>query len=215
MKKKTAACLLALLLLPVAIRARERQVSMIGTVGMAAGNGEKLILNMGIELEVFRHFYAQAGFDNFLEGDDWLLYARNGQVALVPRTRTRIIGMNLLGAFKLPLTRQAAWFSRAGLSFTLRTRSFNNDYNFGYYDFPYEFYYSPNFLPYQRQDGEPAQTGLAYALGTGIEYRLSEKLALLGGGTYESLFDRPSSPRAEGEDGDWVKLYVGVSYWIR
>jgi len=214
MKQKVMLCLLVLLL-PAAIRARERQVSMIGTVGMAAGNGEKLILNMGIEMEVFRHFYAQVGFDNFLEGDEWLLYARDGQVSLMPQMRTRIIGMNLLGAFKLPLTRRAAWFARAGLSYTLRTRYLNNDYNFGYIDFPYEFYYRPNYLPYRPEDREPAQTGLAYALGTGIEYRLSEKLALLGGGTYESLFDPPSSPQAEGADGDWVKLYVGVSYRIR
>jgi len=127
MKSKTIVCLLTILMLPAAARAYERQINLVGTVGMAVGNVERLIVNMGVELEVFRNFYAQVSFDNSLTGDDMSLYLHGGQVSFAPELRTQVFGMNLLGTFKLPLSRRTAWFTKAGLSYSFRSRYAYND----------------------------------------------------------------------------------------
>ena len=218
MKSKTVVCMLAILMLPMAAHAQRKQINLVGTLGMATGNIDRLIVNLGIEMEVFHHFYAQVSFDNFFEADSMTAYTRNGRMSFSPTMRTRVFGMNLLGTFKLPLTRQTAWFTRAGLSYTQRSRYSYDDYyydGFGYYGYGYGGYYDYYPGTYSKEDKTPLQTGLAYALGTGIEYRLSEKLALIGGGTYESLFDQSTLSEENGERGNWVKLYVGINYRMR
>lgn len=217
MKNKITVCLLAILLLPLAAQAQRKQINLVGTVGMATGNVEKLIVNMGIEMEVFHNFFAQVSFDNFFESDSLMAYsARDGRISFQPTMRTRVFGMNLLGTFKLPLTRRTAWFTKAGFSYSFRSRYNYDEYyydGFGYYGYSdyYDYYSGSHF----QEDENPVRTGLAYALGTGIEHRLSDKLALTGGGTYESLFELTPAAGNEGERGNWVKLYVGFNYRIR
>lgn len=216
MKNKTLVCLLAILMFPMAARAQRKQINLVGTVGMATGNIERLIVNLGIEMEVFHHFFAQVSFDNFLTAGSMRAYNRDDRLSFSQTMRTQVFGFNLLGTFKLPLTRQTAWFTRAGLSFSFRSRSYYNDHyydGFGYYGYDSYYDYYPG--PYSAEDEDPMRTGLAYALGTGLEYRLSEKLALTGGGTYESLFDQTAAAGENGERGNWLKLYIGFSYRIR
>jgi hypothetical protein len=220
MKSKTVVCMLAILMLPMATHAQRKQISLIGTLGMATGNIEKVIVNLGIEMEVFHHFYAQVSFDNLFEGASMMAYNRDGRISFSPTMRTQVFGMNLLGTFKIPLTRQTAWFAKAGLSYSHRFRYFYDNYYYddlGFYGSGYGYggYYNYYSGTYSREDETPLQTGLAYALGTGIEYRLNEKLALIGGGTYESLFDQTPSSEENGERGNWVKLYVGINYRLR
>ncbi|MCX6558301.1 MAG: hypothetical protein NTW95_12865 [Candidatus Aminicenantes bacterium] len=217
MKNKTTVCLLAFLMLPMAARAQRRQISLVGTVGMATGNMERLIVNLGIEMEVFHHFYAQVSFDNFLTWDSLTgYYARDGRIWFDPAIRTRVFGMNLLGTFKLPLTQQSAWFAKAGVAYTFRSRYFYDNYYYdGFGDYGYGDYYDYYGESYSSEDENPMRTGLAYVLGTGIEYRLNKKLALTGGGTYESLFDQTPASGNNGEHGNWVKLYIGFNYRIR
>ena len=216
MKNKSLVCLLAMLMLPMAARAQQKQVNLVGTVGMAPGNIERLIVNMGIEMEVFHHFFAQVSLDNFLSTGSMRAYNQDDRLAFSQTLRTQVFGLNLLGTFKLPLTRQTAWLARAGLSFSFRTRSSYYDrYYDGYgYDDYYDYYdYYPG--PYSAEGESPLRTGLAYALGTGIEQRLSEKLALTGGATYESLFDKNAAVRNNEQRGNWLKLAVGFNYRIR
>jgi hypothetical protein len=216
MKNKKIICLLAILMIPMASFSQWRQVNVVGTVGMATGNTQRLIVNLGVEMEVLRHFFAQVSFDNFIDWNSLTGHysSRDGQISLVPAVRTRVFGINLLGSFKLPLTQRSAWFAKAGFAFSFHSRdSYDNYYydDFGYYGDDSD-YYSRSYL---HADESQARTGLAYALGTGIEYRLSDKLAVIGGGIYESLFDQTSSAWEEGKNGDWVKLYVGFSYRLR
>ncbi len=217
MKKKTVVCLMALMLLAGTALGQGKATNLVGTMGMAAGNGERLIASLGIETEVFRHFFAQVSFDGFLVGNDWSFYAHDEGMHYTPVVRDQVFGVNLLGTFKVPLRRRTAWFARAGLSYSFHSSYYDDNYFWGYDDYWYEYSYDRRYRyhdrPYSREEG-PEQTGLAYALGTGIEYRLSDKLALLGGGTYEALFDPDPSPAASG-DGDWVKIYVGISYRVR
>jgi hypothetical protein len=218
MKSKRAVCLLAILMLPMAVHAQQKQINLVGTLGMATGNIEKVIVNLGIEMEVLHNFYAQVSLDNLFEGASMMGYARDGRISFSQTMRTQILGLNLLGTFKLPLTRQTAWFAKAGLSYSHRFRYFYDDYyydSFGFYGYGYGDYYNYYSRPPSREDETPMQTGLAYALGTGIEYRLNEKVALIGGGTYESLFAQTASAVENGERGNWVKLYVGINYRLR
>lgn len=218
MKSKTVVCMLVILMLPMAAHAQRKQINLVGTLGMATGNIERLIVNLGIEIEVFHHFYAQVSFDNFFEGASMMAYTQDSRISFPQTMRTRVFGMNLLGTFKLPLTRRTAWFTKAGLSYTQRSRYFYDNYyydSFGYYGYGYGGYYDYYSGTYSKENETPMQTGLAYALGTGIEYRLSEKLALIGGGTYESLFDQPPPSKENGERGNWVKIYVGINYRLR
>src|SRR4030042_2007750 len=142
MKNKTLVCLLAMLMLPMAARAQRKQVNLVGTVGMAPGNVQRLIVNMGIEMEVFHHFFAQVGFDNFLSAGSMRAYNRDDRLSFSQTLRTQVFGLNLLGTFKLPLTRQTAWLARAGLSFSFRTRSYYNDHYYdGYSYYGYDSYY--------------------------------------------------------------------------
>jgi hypothetical protein len=217
MKSKTTVCLLAIVMLPLAASAQLNQINLVGTVGMATGNTERLIVNLGIEMEVFHHFYAQFSFDNFFTWDSLTgHYTRDGRISFSPTMRTRVFGMNLMGTFKLPLARRTAWFTKAGLSYTFRSRYFYDNYyydGFGYYGYGDDYDYYPG--SYSREDESPTRTGLAYALGTGVECRLNEKLAVLGGGTYESLFDQAPTADENGARGDWVKLYIGFNYRLR
>jgi len=218
MKNKAVVWMLAILMLPMAAYAQRKQINLVGTLGMATGNIERLIVNLGIEMEVFHNFYVQVSFDNLFEGTSMNAYTRDDRISFSQTMRTRVFGMNLLGTFKLPLTRQTAWFTKAGFSYTHRSRYFYDDYyydSFGYYGYGYGGYYDYYPGSYSIEDETPMQTGLAYALGTGIEYRLTEKLALIGGGTYESLFDQTPSSEKNGERGNWVKLYVGFNYRLK
>jgi hypothetical protein len=213
MKSKTVIWILAILMLPLAASAQWDRINLVGTVGMATGNTEKMIVNLGIEIEVFRYFYAQVSFDNFFDWDSMTgYYSRDGRTWISPRIRTRVFGMNLLGAFKFPLSWQCALFAKAGIAYTFRSRYSNDNY---YYDGFGDYWYGGynDYYP-SSEDESPMRTGLAYALGTGIEYRLNERLALTGGGTYESLFDQTPASGENGEHGNWVKLYVGFSYCI-
>lgn len=216
MKNKTI-ILLAFFMLPMTAYSQRKQINLVGTVGMATGNTERLIVNLGIEMEVFRHFYAQFSLDNFLAWDSMTgYYGRDGRIWYTPAVRTRIFGMNLLATYKLPLTRRTAWFARAGIAYTFRSRYSYNDYyydGFGYYGYGDYYDYYPG--SYYLEDKSPTRTGPAYALGTGMEHRLSEKLALIGGGTYESLFDQTPAAGENGARGNWVKLYVGFNYRVR
>ena len=217
MKNKKIVCMLAILMLPLAAQAQRKQINLVGTVGMATGITQRLIVNVGIEMEVFRNFYAQFSFDNFLAWDSRTdYYIRDNQIRFTPTVRTRVFGMNLQATYKLPLTRRTAWFAKAGIAYTFRSRYYYNDYyydGFGYYG--YGDYYDDYPGSYSQEDEGPARAGLAYALGTGIEYRLSEKLALTGGGTYESLFDQTPASGENGARGSWVKLYAGFNYRLR
>lgn len=216
MRIKTVVCVLAIFMLALAAYAQPKQINLVGTVGMATGNIERLIVNLGIEFEVFHHFFAQVSFDNFFATDSITAYVHDDRLTFSHSMRTRVFGFNLLGTFKLPLTRQTAWFTRAGLSFSFRTRSYYNDHyydGYGYYGYDNYYDYYPG--PYSGQDENPMRTGLAYALGTGIEHRLSEKLALTGGATYESLFDQAAAAGKNAERSSWVKLFVGINYRIR
>lgn len=218
MKSKTVVCMLAILMLPMAAHAQQKQINLVGTLGMATGNIEKVIVNLGIEMEVFHHFYAQVSFDNLFEGASMMAYNRDGRISFSQTMRTQVYGMNLLGTFKIPLTRQTAWFTKAGLSYTLRSRYIYDDSyygGFGYYGYGDGGYYDYYSGTYSKENKTLMRTGLAYALGTGIEYRLTEKLALIGGGTYESLFDQPPPSERNGERGNWVKIYVGINYRLR
>jgi hypothetical protein len=219
MKNEKLIMILAIFLLPLAAHAQRKQMNLVGSLGMATGNIEGLIVNLGIEMEVFQHFYAQVSFDNFFEGGSTMAYVREGQVSFPQTMRTRVFGMNLLGTFKLPLSRRVEWFTKAGLSYTHRSRYFNDNYyydSFGYNGYGgYGGYYDYDPGLYSMEDTTPMRTGLVYALGTGIEHRLTEKLALIVGGTYESLFDQTLSAEDGEKPGHWMKFYVGVNYRLR
>jgi hypothetical protein len=216
LKNKTIVCMLAILMLPLAAQAQPGQINLVGTAGMATGNTERLIVNVGIEIEVFRHFYAQFSFDNFLAWDSLTgYYGRDGRIGITPTVRTQVFGVNLLATYKLALSRRLAWFAKAGLALTFHSRYYYDNYNydgFGYYGYGgYDYYPRGNF----QDNGGPTRTGPAYALGTGLEHRLSDKLALIGGATYESLFDQTPAVDESGARGDWVKLYIGFNYRLR
>lgn len=218
MKNKKFILMLAIFLLPLAAHAQRKQISLVGSLGMATGNIEGLIVNLGIEMEVFQHFYAQVSFDNFFAGGSTMAYSRDGQVSFPQTMHTRVFGMNLLGTFKFPLSRRVEWFTKAGLSYTRRSRYFYDDYyygNYGYYGNGYGGYYGYDPGYYSMEETAPMRTGLAYALGTGIEHRLTEKLGLIVGGTYESLFDQTLSAEEVDKPGHWVKFYVGVTYRMK
>ncbi len=216
MKNKTIVCMLAILTLPLAAPARPGLINLVGTAGMATGNTERLIVNVGIEMEVFRHFYAQFSFDNFLSWDSLTgYYGRDGRIGISPAVRTRVFGMNVSASYKFPLSRRLAWFAKAGLAYTFHSRYYYDDYyygGFGYYGYGGNVHYPRGSF---QDDGGPTRTGPACALGTGLEQRLSDKLALIGGATYESLFDRTPTVEESGARSDWVKLYIGFSYRVR
>ncbi len=217
MKKKIGILILAIALIPLAANAQGKRLNLVGSLGMATSNIEGLIVSLGLEVELFRNFYAQFGFDNLFDGGSMMAYSVDGQVSFPQTVRTQVFGLNLLGIYKLPLTREVSWFAKGGLAYTHRARYSANNY---YYDsFDYSGYGSGfyDYYPgsYYYEDQAPIRTGLAYALGTGIEYQIGEKLALIGGGTYESLFQGSNSSNENGKRGDWVKMYVGISYRLK
>ena len=216
MKKKIGILILAIALIPLAANAQGKRLNLVGSLGMATRNIEGLIVSLGLEMELFQNFYAQLGFDNFFEGGSMMTYSVDGRVSFPQTVRTRVFGIDLSGIYKLPLAGRVAWFTKAGLSYTLRSNSYTNDYYYDNYDF-YEYggYYGYDPGSYDMEDQMTMQTGLAYALGTGIEYQIGEKLALIGGGTYESLFQGSNSSDENGKRGDWVKMYVGISYCLK
>jgi hypothetical protein len=218
MKGRTIFLLLTVFVLPMTAHAQQKKINIIGTLGTATINIHKVIINLGIEMEVFHNFYAQAGFDNLFAGTSLMANARDNRISFSQTMRTQIFAMNLLGTFKLPLTRLIAVFTKAGLSYTLRFRYYYNDNyrdSFGFYENGYNSYYNYYHGTYPEAQETPMPTGLAYTLGTGIEYRLNEKVALIGGGTYESLFAQTSLSKENNERGNWVKIYVGINYRLR
>lgn len=213
MKNKTIVCMLAILMLPLAAPARPGRVNLVGTAGVATGLTQRLVINLGVEAEMARNFYAQFSFDNFLSWDSLTgYYGPDNRFWFRPNVRTRVFGINVSASYKLPLGRRLAWFAKAGLAYTFHSRAYYDRY---YYDGFGT--YGGDYYPgdYYREGDDLARTGPAYALGTGLEQRLSGKLALVGGATYESLFDR--APAADGSGGrsDWVKLYIGFGYRVR
>jgi hypothetical protein len=217
MKKRIGILVLAIALIPLAANAQRKRLNLVGSLGMATSNIEGLIISLGVEVELFQNFYAQLGFDNFFDGGSTMAYSMGGQVSFPQTVRTQVFGLNLSGIYKLPLTRQVSWFTKGGLAYTHRARYPANSYyydSFDSYGYGGGFYdYYPD--SYYYEDQAPIRTGLAYALGTGIEYQIGEKLALIGGGTYESLFQGSSSSDENGKRGDWVKMYVGISYRLK
>ena len=216
MKKKIGMLILAIALIPPAANAQGKRLNLVGSLGMATSNIEGLIVSLGLEVELFRNFYAQLGFDNLFDGGSMMAYSVDGQVSFPQTVRTQVFGLNLLGIYKLPLAGRVAWFTKAGLSYTHRSSNYAGNYydSFGSYGYGGYYDYYPN--SYYDMEGQTTmQTGLAYALGTGIEYQIGEKLAFVVGGTYESLLRWNSSSGGSGTRGDWVKINVGISYRLK
>jgi len=93
-------------------------------------------------------------------------------------------GINLYGVYKKPLKNKFSLFGKAGIHLT-STRV------------------SSEFMGFK---ASASSSDFGIAVGTGLEYRLKQALALVMGLTFKTVF--------ADETGSWFKIYAGVIYHL-
>jgi len=99
---------------------------------------------------------------------------------------SKAYGFNFNAVYKHPLSRGLNLFGKAGINLTITSVSFS----------------------FWGQDFSESDSNFGLNFGGGVEYGVSEQMAIRGGLTFKIAF-------AEGETGTWFKLYGGVSYKLK
>ena len=199
------AVLLLSIMLPVS--ADSRQINVFGGVGFAFSDIEGVTVELGAEMELLQGFYLQFMANSYLSdqlGGNYYYYS-DSHLYSTQQISTRPYGLNLYGLYKFPISRTLKVFGKAGVhvAFHISPR-----YDYYYYDY---YYYGNNYY----YDSGPKKSGFGTGFGIGIEHELTNKLALVVGGTYKILFDEGSQYAPDKGNSRWFKLYTSFNYRIK
>lgn len=168
-------------------------VLLLSTVAMfAEGEGKRINLfaDLGAAANDFEGMFIDVGVEMQLSGKfygqllfDYYLDPTGSNTSSV---KSEVYGFGLYGVYKAPLSDNLNFFVKGGLTYQMVK-------------------VSVEFLGVTLE-GE-TESELGFGAGGGIEYGLSEKLALQAGLTYRGIF-------AEG-GANWLKIYGGVSFRIK
>lgn len=193
MKKWMIPGLLVLLMLPIS--AAGKQINIIGGVGFAFADVEGAMIELGVELQMVKGFFLQLTGASYLDDqgrgawDDYIVYY-GGMLHSPMRITSRPYSLDLYSVYKLRVSRKLKVFGKAGVHAAFYIRSYWDDfYNYS----------------------GPREDGVGTAFGIGMEHLLTERLAIVVGGTYKMLFDGGSTP-APGHNTRWFKLYIALNY---
>ena len=195
MKKSIFIGMLVLILVPIS--AAGSQMNILGGVGFAFDDIEGVVIELGMEFRLARSFYMQLTADTYLDdhSEGWgdYIFYYSGIVYYPQRIHTRPYGVNIFATYKLPLSRNWNVLGKVGVHAAFYLESYYDDYT----DY-----------------SGPKKEGIGTAFGVGIEHRLTERLALVIGGTYKMLFDGDSNAVPALENSHWFKLDLGLNYQI-
>lgn len=186
------------------------EINIFGGVGFAFSDIEGLLVDLGAELQLTKGFYMQFEVDTHIgdQGGNNYYYLNDGYIGSPMRVGTQPYGVSLFGVYKVPVSRNMKIFGKVGLHAAFHLGNvYREDY--GYYDYygNYEYTYY--------DDSGPRKSGLGTGFGIGIEQRLTDKLALVLGGTYKILFDEGTRYAPEKGNSQWYKMYVAFKYRVK
>ena len=186
----------------------EKQINIIGSLGLATSGLDDPLIDLGIEVEVVRHlffrfilnshlgttrnyyndYYSPYNYGVYGPYYGWIGF-NDGNV---------LHGVTAAGVFKIPVSAKVGIFVQSGLNYLHYTQ----------YD------YALDYQEWQRT----RQRGFGAAFGPGLEFYLGEKFGLIAGGTYRLLFeDAPQRAPGTPSQGkpSWLELYVGFYYHLK
>jgi hypothetical protein len=173
------------------------QINVLGGVGFAFDDVRGVAFELGVEFRLTRGFYLQLTADTYLDDrsewwDDYIIYY-GGIIYYPQRLSTRPYGANIFGTYKFPISKNWTAFAKVGVHAAFYLQSYYDDYT--------------NY-------SGPKKEGIGTAVGIGLEHRLTERLALVIGGTYKMLFDADANVVPALDNSHWFKLDLGLNYQI-
>ncbi len=201
MKKWILHGVLILAMLPLS--AAGKQVNIVGGVGFAFSDIEGAMIELGVELQMVEGFFLQLTAGSYLDdrpgGGGYGWYGGHAPVVYYGGTLHTPLGvssrpycLDLYSVYKIRVSRKLKVFGKAGVHAAFYLESYWDDYS-GY--------------------SGPQKDGVGTAFGIGTEHLLTERLALVVGGTYKMLFDGGSGPGPD-DSTRWFKLYIALNYKV-
>ena len=187
----------------------KKQINIFGSFGMATSQLDDALLDVGVEFQLVKGFYARVLANSHLDvgrnryydyytGMDYGYYPGYYGVGFGLNEGTTVHGVSAYGVYKAALGKSISLSLLAGLSYLSywrQTYDSNEDV----------------FIRDRRR-------GYGGGLGAALEYYLSEKLGIIFGGTYRKLFENQTL-QAPGEPPpgkpSWVHIYLGFSYSLK
>ncbi len=157
----------------------------------ADGKGDiNLFFDLGIAFSDFEGLFLEAGgqyaFTPKISGEFLFDFYLNPAGESGEGFSSKAYGFNFNAVYKHPLSGGLKLFGKAGINLTITSVS----------------------MEFWGQKLSESDSNFGLNFGGGVEYDLSEQLALRGGMTFKIAF-------AEGDTGTWFKLYGGVAYKLK
>jgi hypothetical protein len=183
--------------------AKNKEINILAAVGGTDAVFEDAMIDLGLELQLTRLFYFQVVANSHLEDNNRYYYpyygsyggiGYGGNSVAVGLNFNALHGISTYGLIKGSVARRLEFYAKGGLNITFYTR----------YDSISGF-----------QSRKESTTGFGAGFGTGVDYKLTEKIGLVVGTTYKFLFKRQSEVGPENSRIDWFKYFIGLSYKIK
>jgi hypothetical protein len=171
-----------------------------------------------------KKFSLLAGFGVPFSGDEGFLILYGTEMALSEKIHLQLLGvsnlenqegpvkvgtaglglssLDLLGILKMPVSSRVKLFAKAGILF-----KFTNHIE-PPYGYTGTLYVTWQGFPYIKKKG-----GLGAGMGVGMEYSLGNKVALMGGCTFRTLFGKGSKSELDNFK-QWYTVYAGLRYQL-
>jgi opacity protein-like surface antigen len=161
------------------LNAEGKKINLLGNLGLAVSDLEGLFVDLGAEMQLTENIYGQFVFDYYLSPG-----SMSGEDMSAVDYDDSFYGFNLNAVYKHQLQDTLKLFALGGLHYSFFKFSAS--------------YFGMNF--------DISDSYFGIGLGGGVEYSLSEDIALVGGATYKLIFQEGG--------GNWLKLYGGINYTI-
>jgi len=184
---------------------KRKEINLFGAFGVASFFFDEGLLDLGLELQATGGLYFSFVINNRLGGDRYWNPYDYGYGYGYGWYRTGIgiyvnslYGFNFFCTLKLPLSAsgKVKLFAKGGVFYMLSSGLEDSEASYSH--------------------SNTNENGLGGALGSGMEYRIADRVSLVGGVTYKKLFKQELLDRDTQEIGSsWFKYYLGIAYRLK